>query len=276
MLGNPKLELTRPVIPTKRRAMNGQRLVACLLLAGLLLEPACFFKKKKGAEPKYPSAPVRCALLPLNVPAEDGDLHWVAFATTYLMARFAGQAQDLSAAALWEAVPVALESLGEGRSITAQTGAYVASRVTARWAIQGELLPVKNGMRLRLDFVPTQSSMVAYRYESAFSPETMVQRMREAFEQFLGYLMARPLPKKTGEIGTAELKLIGEALDMEYGWYHPADPGKADSVVADLAKSQMEVARLLFSPTLYPVLAPPADPRPGANPKPQAPPDAWR
>jgi len=276
MLGNCKHGLTRPVTLAKWKAMNGQRVVACLLLAGLLFEPACFFRKKKGAEPKYPSAPVRCALLPLNVPTENGDLHWAAFAATYLMARFVEQAQDLSAAALWETIPVALESVGDSRSITPDTAAYVASRVTARWAIEGELLPAKNGMRLRLDFVPTQTSMVAYRYESAFTPDTMVQKMREAFEQFLEYLMARPLPKNAGEISAGELRQIGEALDQEYGWYRAADPGKADKVVAELARSQLEVARILFSPTLYLVLAPAADPRSGANPKPRVQSDVRR
>ena len=276
MRGNCKHRLPGPDLPAKRRAMSGQRVVACMLLMALLSSPACFFRKKKGVEPKYPSVPVRCALLPINVPGENADLNWVAFAATYLMARFAGQAQDLSAAALWETVPVALESVGDSRSITPSTAAYVASRVTARWAVQGELMPVKNGMRLRLDFVPTQASTIAYRYESAFSPDTMVQKVREAFEQFLSYLMARPLPKEAREISLDQLKQIGEALDLEYGWYHAAEPGKADRVVAELAKSQMEVARILFNPTLYPVLAPPADSRSSSNPKPQAHPDTPR
>jgi hypothetical protein len=271
MRGNCDHGLARPGITARHRAVDGRRIVACLLLAMLLLEPACFFRKKRAAEPRYPAAPVRCALLPLNVPPENPQLRWAAFAATYLMARFADQAQDLSAAALWETIPVALESVGDSRSITPDTAAYVASRVTARWAIQGALLAVKGGMRLRLDFLPSETSMVAYRYESSFTPETMLQKMREAFEQFLTYLMARPLPKSSDAISPGNLRQIGEALDQEYGWYRTADPGKAERVVAELAKSQLSVARILFSPTVYPILAPPADRPSNAHPKPQAP-----
>ena len=45
------------------------------------------------------------------------------------------------------------------------------------------------------------------------------------------------------------------ALDREYGWSAEAEPGKAQEIVASLVRSNEQLARALFSPTLYPSLA---------------------
>jgi hypothetical protein len=230
-----------------------------LLVLSLLFAPACLFRKKKAPEvSKYPAAPIRCAPLPFNIPPDHSDLRWVSFGAPTVMARLLEEAPDLEAVALWESIPVALESVGETRTITPENAAYLATRLTARWAIQGELLPARRGMRLRIDFVPARASQVAYRYEGPFSPESMVQRMREALQQFLEYLIVRPLPRKTQEGGLGELKQIAQALEQEYGWYGTANPGKAEKVVAQLAASHMGLARILFNPTLYAILRVPA------------------
>jgi hypothetical protein len=50
------------------------------------------------------------------------------------------------------------------------------------------------------------------------------------------------------------MKPLAEALDREYGWFVDAEPGKAQEIVADLALKDDRLARLLFNPSVYPVL----------------------
>jgi hypothetical protein len=196
--------------------------------------------------------------LPVNVPADSPDLRWVSMAGSVLATRLILAAPDLEPVPLWESMPVALEAVGGGQSITAQMAAYIASRTTARWAVQGDLLPDKRGMKLRLDFIPARASDVAFRYEGAFSPNELARDTREAFEEFLRYLIARPFPKKDNPGEWDGLSEIAEALELEYGWNESAQPGKAQQVVAALVSSHKELVRILFNPAVYPAILPPA------------------
>ena len=77
-----------------------------------------------------------------------------------------------------------------------------------------------------------------------------------AFIQFLRYLSAGSLkPVKGEESSMISIKPLAEALDREYGWFVSADPGKSQEIVADLALKDTRLARLLFNPSLYPVLS---------------------
>lgn len=259
--GEARLHLLAP--PGSARAAGLFRTAALLVLALGLLQPACLFRKKKVLEAsKYAAAAIRCVPLPLNIPPDHPEMRWVALGATAAMARLLRDAPDLEAVPLWESIPIAQGLVGETRAISPESAAYLASRLGARWAIQGELLPVRRGMRLRIDFIPARASQVAYRYEGTFAPDRLEQRMREAFRQFLEYLIVRPLPRRMAAGPSADLQAIAQALEQEYGWHGAASPGKAEPIVARLAASEIEVARILFSPTLYPALRPP----PGETP----------
>lgn len=242
-----------------RTAWRPRRLIAAwVLLVAASVQPACLFHKKKPEEPKYPPVPLRCVLLPINVPEANAELRWVSMGGVVLMARLAEEAPDLEPVPLWESMSVAADSAGETRTFTPEIAAYAASRLTARWAIQGELLPARRGLRLRVDFIPAAASQVAFRYEAAFSPESLGSRMRQAFAQFLNYLSARPLPKAEADSEVPNLKELAQVLEQEYGWRVPADPGKAETTVAAMGTSRRGLSRILFSPTLYPILKSPA------------------
>jgi len=168
--------------------------------------------------------------------------------------------------------------LGQSREITPELGAYVASRAGAKWSSVGEISAGKDGFNVLLDFIPAKSNLVAYRYQNQAKPDAMAPHYYEAVNQFLRYLVARPLPKQTGAVpDQALLKQLAEALDREYGWFVTAEPGKAEALVAQLAQTDTKLARLLFNPVLYPILgAPPPKPKspeikpliPAPSPKP--------
>ncbi len=222
-----------------------------ILVLAALVTPGCLFRKKKSAAPQLPLAPVRLALLPANIPSDRQELHWVSLATTVIMAKQIEDARDLEVVPLWESLPIALEALGTSRTISGETPAYVASRLNAKWATQAELTPSKNGVTLLLDFMPTKSSMIAYRYEKETSIDSLHTALREAVEQFLRYLQARPLAKGgrgSKSVDTKELQAIAEAMDREYGWFAQADPGKSETTLASLARTDNRLARLLFKP----------------------------
>ncbi len=252
-------------IDDRRRGRAGLYISAIILVFIALTQPACFlhflrphipFHKKKAAAPAAPSAPsVRIMLLPLNIPPENTDLRWVSLAAPIVMAKTIEGSPSLEAAPLWEGMPVAIESLGATRAITTEVAAYVASRVSAKWATEGELSAGKGGVEMLLDFIPAKTTMVAYRYEKEVQVNSMGAHFHEAFNQFLTYLVAPQMPKSEGKVIDANsVKELAEALDREYGWYVPAEPGKAGKLVADLVRTDIKLARLLFNPTLYPGL----------------------
>jgi len=231
-------------------------LLTSLALLGLLFEPGCLFRRHKPppAAPVFP-APTRIALLPMNIPQGNTELRWVSLASTVLMAQVAQAAPDLEPVALWESMPTALQSLGDSRTITADIAELVATRLTARWATQGDLRPANDTLSLRIDFIPSRSILVPFRYEKGCSIDELDPHFRVAFDQFLRYLIVRPLMEENIQsLDAKKLKEVAEALDVEYGWFEPAKPGEAGKVVEDLAHANIDLARILFSPTLYPVL----------------------
>jgi cell division protein FtsN len=149
----------------------------------------------------------------------------------------------------------------------------VASRVAAKWATDGELSPGKNGVDLLLDFIPAKSTMVAYRYQKEVRIDALGNNFLEAFNQFLRYLVSPPMAKMDSGAGDANaVKAVAEALDREYGWYVTAEPGKSENVVADLVRTDIKLARLLFNPNLYPGLGVAPTPGKPVDVKPMIPP----
>jgi len=222
----------------------------------LALQPACLFRGHgKAKAPLAPAPAVRIALLPFNVPANNADLRWISLAAPLVMAKTIENATAFEVVPVWQAYPVALESLGAGRSITPEIAAYVASRVGAKWATNGELASSKDGVWLRVDFVPAKTTLVPYRFEKVMRLESMGVNAYAAFSQLASYLVLRPLPKFQGKgVNASSMRELAEAMDHEYGWFVAADPGKSEKLATGLAKSDSQLARLLFDPILYPVV----------------------
>ena len=261
----------------------GLSLVAASAILLLLLQSGCFFHKK-GKAPVPTIGPVRIVLLPFNVPSDNTDLRWVALAAPILMAKVSEQAPDLVVIPFWEAMPTIIQSGGASRSFTQETAASVAAWLTAKWASLGDISPVKaraakprtskadtsdggvtytpppktGGLYMMVDFIPSKSNLVPFRYQKTGSIDALGSSFHEAYRQLLRYLVARPLqPAKSNLPSMTSMKTLAEALDREYGWFVDADPGKAQEVVADLARTDERLARLLFNPSVYPILGQP-------------------
>lgn len=251
---NPSWIPNRMIRQRMRMHIPG-RLLISLALLGFLVQAGCLFRKHKGpAAPTLP-APVRIAVLPMNVPQGNEDLRWVAIAATVLMEQVALTAPDLEPVPIWESWPTARQSLGDGRTVTTDIAELTAARLSARWTAQGDLLTANKAVTLRLDFIPAKPSLVPFRYEKQISIDELTSRFEEAYDQFLRYLIVRPLEGgKIHPLDSRKLKEIAEALDLEYGWWVTAKPGGAGKLVDELSRSNPGLARLLFSPTLYPIL----------------------
>ena len=229
-------------------------LICCVLILG---QAGCFWKKKKTAlPPAVPAGPARMVLLPLNPPADDAELRWISLAVPVMMARLGTAHSDLELVPLWQTMPIAVESAGPSRTITPEVAAYVASRVGARWATNGELSPAKGGIDLLIDFIPTKSWPYPFRFHRGTSVSSLEPSLQQAYNGFLEYLTTKePSGKSSGGSLDGELlKAVAAALDKEYGWYEPAQPGRSENVVARLALADRALARMLFNPTLYPSL----------------------
>jgi hypothetical protein len=236
--------------------LRASGLLIALAVLGLLLGSGCLFRKRKPpAAPALP-APVRIALLPLNVPQANADLRWMSFATIVTMGEIAQAAPDLEIVPVYESVQAALQSLGNSRMLTQDIAELVATRLSARWASNGEITAAGNSLTLLVDFVPSQSTRTPFRYQKPLPAEAIQSRLMEAFEQFLRYLIVRPVQAdRLKLLDMKKLREIADALDAEYGWYGTPRPGASTKVVEDLAQSNPRLAKVLFSPTLYPVLA---------------------
>ena len=246
-----RLPVSRMSAPASFIRWPGLLILMCLLA----IHPACSKKKAKASVPQAPPAPTRVALLPFSIPAENSDLRWVSLVAPMIMAKTIENSQNFEAVPLWQSYPVALESLGGGRSITPEVAAYVASRVGAKWATAGELNAVKGGVWMRVDFVPAKANLVPYRFDRETHLDGLAASFHEAFSQFGRYLVMRPMAKFEGKGQNPEsLRPLAEALDREYGWYTAADPGKSDKLVADLQRTDAALAKLVFNPSLYSAL----------------------
>lgn len=245
--------LTRTFRSRLRRAGSPALALAVL---GLFLMSGCLFRKgKPPAAPAIP-APVRIVLLPLNVPQGNADLHWISLAGPAVMAEIALAAPDLEIVPFYESAQAALQSLGNSRLVTQDIAELVATRLSARWATNGEIRATGSTITLMVDFIPSRATLVPFRYEKPMAAGAMEQRFQEAFEQLLRYLIVRPLQTdKLHQLDTKKLQEIANALDAEYGWYASPKPGGSTRLVEDLARTDPGLAKILFSPTLYPVLA---------------------
>ncbi len=242
--------------PRSDRGISLLRAAAVLTVLVMLLQPACLFKKHKAAAPPAPPTSVRIVYLPLNLPSENTDLRWLSLAVPVIMAKVAENAPDLETVPLWEAMPVAVEAAGNSRSLTPESAAYVASRLSAKWATEGEFRPARGGVQVTVDFIPARTTLVPFRYEREGSIDSLGNHFADAFEQFSRYLVVRPMIKgATTNLNLKSLRQVVDALDREYGWSVTANPGKSDKIAADLAQSDSRLARLLFNPSLYPGMA---------------------
>jgi hypothetical protein len=233
---------------------NGLRLLAVSALILISFQSAC---GKKTRAVMAPAEPAKVAFLPLNVSGDQEDIRWVALAAPVLMAQVCERAPDLTAIPLWESMPVAVDSAGASRIFTDASAEAAASWLSAQWGAMGEVSPAKRErISFIVDFIPVRGKQIPFRYMKTGRPDTISEGLPNAFTQFLRYLTARPL-EKTREANPkmTSMKWVAEALDLEYGWFVEAQPGKAQETIERLMSEDKEdLARFLFSPKTYPQL----------------------
>jgi hypothetical protein len=264
--------------PAKAERQLRSKLLLAIAILVLMLQPACgirklvlapvrLFQKRAPSQVQYPASPIRIAYLPTNIPPDNKELRWIALANPIMMAKISENAQDLDVAPLWEVMPAAAEAAGPSRSITPEGAAEIALRLSAKWATHGEMSSVSRGIEVVIDYIPAKATSVPFRYTRIGNVDEIGYGFYDALEQFTRYLMAHPIDLETiRETRLISLRPLAEALDLEYGWFVAADPGKADQVVANLARYDSRLARLIFNPSLYPILeSPPATPTPQGN-----------
>jgi hypothetical protein len=219
----------------------------------LFSQPAC---SKKSKVPGVSTGPMRVALLPFDTSPENKDLRWTAMAGPILMAKASLNTPDLVVIPLWQSMTTAIASAGASRSFDEDSAASTANWLGAKWSILGAIKPSKIRASVMIDFIPSKSSQVAFRYMKKCNLDSFGLSFHEATRQYLRYLSVKPPePLKGKDLNKNALKELAEALDREYGWFVEADPGKANEVVSSLAQSDERLAKLLFNPTLYPILA---------------------
>ena len=239
---------------TQISARGGPLLMAALILSLVFLQSACSGKKNKAVIAPPPEAGV--VILPFNVPSGNQDLRWMAMAGPILMEKVSESARDLKVLPLWQTMPVAVEAAGASRSFTPDSAAYIASWHSVKWSAMGDISPTKYGVSMIIDFIPSRSSQVPFRYMNSGKIDYVGSQLPLAFGQFLYYLAVRPLEPSSKKLPTfTSMKSLAETLDREYGWFVEADPGKAQEVVTNLLHTDERLARFLFNPSLYPVLA---------------------
>jgi hypothetical protein len=244
--------------PFGRRALSHMRGGLLMIAAAALLlsffQSACFFKKSKVKV--TPVSEVRIAILPFNVPAGNQDLRWAAMAGPILMGKVIERAKDLNVTPLWETMPTAIEAAGVARSFTPETAASIATWLSVKWSVMGDLSTTKTDIRMIVDFIPAKTASVPFRFTKSGKIDDVGARIPEAFSQFAYYLTIRPLESAQKKLpALTSVKKLAEALDREYGWFVAAEPGKAQSIVSELASTDVRLARFLFNPSLYPSLA---------------------
>lgn len=233
---------------------TGHRAILALVLVAAVSQSACLFKGSKNAV--MPSAPVRVAFLPFNTPEGDTEFRWASLAMPVMLAMVAKDAQALEPVPLWESMRVTLESVRNSRTVTQRDAAYVANWLNLKWAVIGDLSGKSGEMvTLLVDFIPPQDEDIPFRYIKKARIDAFDVHTRKSFKQFLEYISAPPMDDVKGRhIALPSLRQLSEALDREYGWTVTAEPGNAQEIVANLAQSDMRLARFLFSPRLYPAI----------------------
>ncbi len=241
----------RRSISTQR---SGRLTILILAFLSLLLPSACLFKGKKEAV--MPSAPVRIAFLPFNIPEDNEELRWASMAMPAMMAKVSEKAEGMDPVPLWETMRFAIESTGSSRTITQESAAYVANWLNAKWSVMGNLSQEgKDRVTVMVDFIPPREEEIPFRYIETIKTDAVNFNIQKAFKQFLNYVSAKPMEAKNeGTTSLASLRQLAEVLNREYGWTAPVEPGKAEEIVINLAQSDRRLARFLFNPNTYPSL----------------------
>lgn len=240
------------------RSARTIRLCAPALIAGLLLfQFGCllFHRHRTPAAAPVPQSPIRIAFLPLNTPPDNPETRWLSLAAPIIFAKAGENAPDLEIVPFWESMPVTVQLLGTSRSIGPDQAAYIAGLLTAKWATAGEFAAAKNGISVLVDFMPAKEILIPFRYERQTNLDSLQGNFREALTQFVRYQVVKPTATEVSTEDVAALRELAQALDLEYGWFVPADPGKSEKVVTNLAKSDNRLAQVLFNPNLYPAIA---------------------
>jgi hypothetical protein len=233
-------------------ARGGLLLIAAAALSMSFFQSAC---SKKSKAPAVVPSEVRIILLPLNTPAGEQDLRWTAMVGPIVMGKVAQRARDLKVVPFWESMPTAIEAAGTTRTFTQETAASAAAWLAAKWSCMGDITRTKTGVRTIVEFIPSKTGTVPFRFTKSGKIDEVGAKLPDALSQFAYYLTIRPLePTQKKLPPVSSLKKLAEALDLEYGWFVEANPGKAQAVVSELAGSDPELARFLFNPSLYPAL----------------------
>jgi DedD protein len=250
-------------------------IIPVLLVTLAVGAPSCLFKKKKAAAPEVvPQGPIRIVFLPANIAADNAEMRWMSLAVPVLMSKLAPLSTDIDPVPLWQSTPIAVENAGAARTINPELASYVASRMGARWAAMGDIAPSKNGITLLIDFIPVNTASYAFRYQKAVTSSALESNVWQALDRFVHYRVANPAVVKGSKaaMDAGLLRQIAETMDSDYGWFVPPAPGKGDAIAAAVSRSDSQFARLIFSPTLYPVVgAPPPAPQ-TSKPPPMIPP----
>lgn len=233
------------------------RYVWILMVAATLVlssgQTAC---AKKAKVPAASTGPIRVVLLPFSVPANKPELQWTAMGAPALLAKASQQMPDVTVTPLWEMMPSAIASAGASRSFNDESARALANWVGAKWAIMGDISATKSGYSLIVDFIPAKNTDVPFRYIKTRRMETMGLAFQTALRQWFRYVTARPVPRSKNRLeGLHKMQSLAEALDREYGWFAEANPGASQEAVEDLAATNKELVKILFSPTMYPAIA---------------------
>ncbi len=233
---------------------SGRLTILILAFLFLLLPSACLFKGKKEAV--MPSAPVRMAFLPFNTPEGNEDLRWASMAMPVMMAKVSEKAEGIDPVPMWETMRFAIESTGSSRTITQNSAAYVANWLNAKWAAMGNLSQEKkDSVTVMVDFISPREEEIPFRFIKTIKMDAVNFNIQKGFKQFLNYVSAKPMEAKNVQTASlASLRQLAEVLNREYGWTVPAEPGKAEEIVSNLAQSDRRLARLLFNPNTYSIL----------------------
>lgn len=228
------------------------------LMAALLLttQSGCLFRNSKPAQPAV-TQQIQLALLPFSVPEGNKELQWTAMAAPILMMKAAEHWKEIEILPLYETMPATIETAGASRILDEESAATIATWVSAKWSVHGRVAPASgNRVSVTVDFIPAKRNQVAFRYMKTWRMSTVGLGFREAYSQFLRYMAVAPAqPLRKGEPSMTAMRELAEALDLEYGWSVEAQPGKAQEFVSDLLKTDLQLAKHLFNPVIYPALA---------------------
>jgi hypothetical protein len=230
-------------------------LVAVVVLTATV-QTACSKKVRVAVED---SGPVRVVVLPFMVSpekaGENKELQWAAMAAPALLVKASRRLPDMVVVPFWEVMPVAVSVAGAARSFDDENASSLANWMSAQWAVMGEIQKTGSSYSVVVDFIPTKSTEIPFRYIKTRRMENIGTTFYLGLRQWLRYATARPIPLlQIKEPGLQKMRALGEALDREYGWFATAEPGNAQALVDELVREDEDWTKLMFSPTMYPSL----------------------